>query len=540
MAARDYFQAMREFSLERLEKEILSKALSAGVNACFECCDRHAAGDKIALDWIGKNWERERVSFADFKRSSARFANLLKERGIGKGDVVAGLLPRVPELLIVILGTWRAGAIYQPLFTAFGPSAIESRVSAPGGSAAKLIVTDVANLPKLAELPNCPKTLVLDRAADGGDFGAAMRRQSETFEPVPMRADDGLVMLFTSGTTGKPKGVLWPVKFLLACAVYLRDAIELRSEDSYWCVADPGWAYGTICTITGPLLLGHATRMHEAPFTVEGAVRVIAEERVTNLAAAPTAYRLMKAAGEAAMAPIRGQLRAMSSAGEPLNEEVVKWAAETLLAPLRDHYGQTEMGMVVNNHHGLAHAVKANSAGLPMPGFALAVLDDLLNPVPPGTAGVLAVNRKASPLFFFDGYHQSTTPALTVDWYVTGDSMTMDEAGHFSFVGRNDDVITSAGYRIGPFDVESAVMEVPGVVEVAAVGKSDAERTEIVKVFVVLKKGVEGGQALAKDIQAHVRKRLGTHAFPREVAFLEELPKTPSGKVQRFLLRRMG
>jgi len=540
MAARDYAQAMREFSLAGLEKEILSKPLSAGVNACFECCDRHAAGDRVALDWIGKTWDRERITFADYKRSSARFANLLRELGIGKGDVVAGLLPRVPELLTVILGTWRAGAIYQPLFTAFGPSAIESRVTAAGGSAAKLIVTDAANLPKLDYVPDCPSTLVLDRAADGGDFGAAMRRQSEDFAPVPLHADDGLVMLFTSGTTGKPKGVRWPLKFLLPCAVYVRDAIELRPEDSYWCVADPGWAYGTICTVIGPLLLGHASRMHEAAFTVEGAVRLMAEEKVTNLAAAPTAYRLLKAAGEAVLAPIKGQLRVMSSAGEPLNDEVVKWAAETLLAPLRDHYGQTEMGMVVNNHHGLAHAVKPNSAGLPMPGFALAVLDDALKPAPPGTAGVLAIDRKNSPLFFFDGYVKASTPALTEDWYVTGDTMTMDVNGHFSFVGRNDDVITSAGYRIGPFDVESAVMEVAGVVEVAAVGKPDAERTEIVKVFVVLKKGVDGGEALAKDIQAHVRKRLGAHAFPREVAFVTELPKTPSGKVQRFLLRKMG
>ena len=540
MAARDYAQAIMDFSLAGLEKEILSGPMSAGVNACYECCDRHAVDDKIALDWIGKTWERERATFADFKRSSARFANFLREQGIGKGDVVAGLLPRVPELLTVILGTWRAGAIYQPLFTAFGPSAIESRVTAPGGSAAKLIVTDAANLPKLDDVPNCPPTLVLDRAAGGGDFGAAMRRQSEDFAPVALGPDDGLVMLFTSGTTGKPKGVRWPVKFLLACAVYLRDAIDLRPADSYWCVADPGWAYGSICTIAGPLVLGHATRMHEAPFTVEGAVRVIAEENVTNLAAAPTAYRLLKAAGDAAMAPIKGRLRVMSSAGEPLNDEVVKWAAETLGAPLRDHYGQTEMGMVANNHHGLAHAVKPNSAGLPMPGFALAVLDDALKPVPPGTAGVLAVDRRKSPLFFFDGYHKAATPALTDAWYVTGDTMTMDADGHVAFVGRNDDIITSAGYRIGPFDVESAVMEVPGIVEVAAIGKPDPERTEIVKVFVVLKPGVAADEALAKGIQAHVRARLGAHAYPREVAFLGELPKTPSGKVQRFLLRKMG
>jgi acetyl-CoA synthetase len=539
-ARRDYASAMREFSVAALEREVLSRPLAQGVNACFECCDRHASGGRVALHWIGKAFERETWTFADFAKSSARFANVLKRRGIGKGDVVAGLLPRIPELITVILGTWRAGAIYQPLFTAFGPSAIESRVTGEGGSGAKLIVVDPANLPKLAEVPRCPPTLVVDRAAGGGAFGEAMKAESDVFAPVMLHGDDPFVILFTSGTTGKPKAVVWTLNYLLPFAVYLRDAIELLPDDTYWCAADPGWAYGMICTVTGPLLLGDATRMHEAGFTAEGAARLMREEKITNMAAAPTLYRLLKAAGDDVMAPLAGQLRVLSSAGEPLNEEVAKWARDALKAPLRDHYGQTEMGMAVNNHHGLVHAVKPNSAGLPMPGFALAVLDDDLKPLPPGKAGVLAIDRTRSPLFFFSGYHKASTPALTERWYVTGDTMTMDADGHFAFVGRNDDVITSAGYRIGPFDVESAVMETPAVAEVAVIGKPDAERTEIVKAFVVLRKGFAPSDALAKEIQAHVRARLGAHAYPREVEFLEELPKTPSGKTQRFVLRKMG
>ena len=537
---RDYREAYATFSVAALARDALSGDLELGLNACVECCDRWARDGAVALRWISKEFERVAVTYQQLQRDSARFANLLKARGIGKGDIVAGLLPRTPELLSVILGTWRAGAIYQPLFTAFGPAAIESRVTAVGGSQAKLIVADEIQAPKLKDLPNCPPVLVDDRARGGGDFSAEMAMRSEVFAPVMLTGDDPFVMLFTSGTTGKPKGVVYPLKNLLAFHVYARDGLDLKNGDSYWCVADPGWAYGLICTIVGPLMQGATTRMHEAAFTVEGALRIIKEEGVTNLAAAPTAYRLLKAAGEAAMAPIKGQLRVASSAGEPLNEEVVKWAQHGLGVALRDHYGQTEMGMCVNNHHALAHPTKPNSAGLPMPGFALAVLDDSLRQVPRGTAGVLAVDRKASPLFHFDGYHKAATPALTEDWYVTGDTMMQDADGYFFFVGRNDDVITSAGYRIGPFDVESAAMERAEVAEVAVVGKPDPERTEIVKAWIVLRAGVAPSEALKADIQAHVRARLGAHAYPREIEFTTELPKTPSGKVQRFLLRQRG
>ncbi len=538
--SRDYREAYAAFSVADLAREALVGDLSSGLNACVECCDRWAKDGALALRWISKDFESVAVTYEHLKRDSARFANLLKARGIGKGDVVAGLMPRTPELLTVILGTWRAGAVYQPLFTAFGPAAIESRVSAAGGSEAKLIVADVAQTPKLKGLPNGPPALVCDRARGGGDFSGEMAKQSGGFAPIMLAGDDPFVILFTSGTTGKPKGVVYPLSNLLAFHLYARDGLDLRNTDSYWCVADPGWAYGLICTIVGPLMQGATTRMHEAPFTVEGAVRVMKEEGVTNIAAAPTAYRLLKTAGEAATAPIKGQLRVASSAGEPLNAEVVKWALGTLGVPLRDHYGQTEMGMCVNNYHALAHPTKPNSAGLAMPGFALAVLDDNLKEVPRGTSGVLAVNRKASPLFHFDGYYEAATPALTEDWYVTGDTMMQDADGFFFFVGRNDDVITSAGYRIGPFDVESAVMERAEVAEVAVVGKPDPERTEIVKAWVVLCAGVEGSEALKADIQAHVRNRLGAHAYPREVEFATELPKTPSGKVQRFLLRGRG
>ena len=453
--------------------------------------------------------------------------------------MVAALLPRIPELLTVILGAWRAGAIYQPLFTAFGPAAIESRVTAPGGSEAKLIVTDLANRAKLDGVEDCPAVLMVDRGqGEAGAFAAELNAQSGDFEPVALGADDPFVIMFTSGTTGRPKGVRYPLRMLLAAASYMIDAIDLQPEDRYWNIADPGWAYGMLYAVMGPLALGHATTMFEGPFSVESTVRVIKTLGIASLAAAPTAYRAMMAAGEPAIGAIAGQLRVASSAGEPLNPEVVRWAKRALGCPLNDHYGQTELGMLVNNHHGLRHEIKPGSAGLAMPGFELAVLDDEGRPAPRGTPGVLAVHRWRSPLFTFDGYWRAETPSLTDDWYLTGDVMRQDDDGCFFFIGRNDDVITSAGYRIGPFDVESVLIEHPAIAEVAVVGKPDPDRTEIVKAFVVLRQGREPSGALAAELQQHVRARLSLHAYPREIEFMPELPKTASGKVQRFLLRQ--
>ena len=529
---RDYVEAVSNFSAAELEKKVLQGSLSAGVNACVECCDRWAQDGAVALEWYGASGERKTVTFEQLRADSARFANHLAGRGIGAGDVVAGLLPRIPDLLTVILGTWRIGALYQPLFTAFGPAAIESRVTAQGGSRARLIVTDHANLPKLKDLPDCPPTLLV-----GDAFAAALAAQAADFEPLMLKGSDPFVVLFTSGTTGKPKGVRYPLSLLLPVASYMLDAVDLQPQDAYWNVADPGWAYGMLYAVVGPLLLGHTTTFHEGAFTVESTVRILADRKVTNLAAAPTAYRLLMAAGDEAMAPIAHQLRVASSAGEPLNPEVIRWAERVLHCPLADHYGQTEVAMMINNHHALKHPVKPGAAGLPLPGLSLAILDDDLKVQPPNTPGVLAVNIPRSPLYTFTGYWKAETPSVRGDWYITGDTMLQDEDGHFFFVGRNDDIITSAGYRIGPFDVESVVMEHPAVAEVAVIGKPDPQRTEIVKAVIVLKAGIAGTEDLKADIQQMVRQRLSTHAYPREIDFVAALPKTPSGKIQRFILR---
>ena len=534
-----YAEALAGFRMEAEEAKLVG-SLAGGLNACVECCDRWVSRG-IALRWEDQHGHKDTLTFADLMERSARFANVLKAHGVGPGDVVACMLPRVPDLMTVALGTWRAGAVYQPLFTAFGPKAIEHRLKT---SNAKLVVTDPANRPKLDEVPDAPPVAVTTPVGGSAekrpgdlDFAAELAAASPVFEPVMRKGDDLFLLMSTSGTTGLPKGVPVPLKALVSFRTYMTDAVDLREGDTFWNIADPGWAYGLYYAVIGPLLIGHATTFYDGGFTAESTYRIIDSHGITNLAGAPTAFRLLIAAGPEPAEGVKGQLRAVSSAGEPLNPEVIRWIAEHLSAPIHDHYGQTELGMVVNNHHGLAHPVRIGSAGLAMPGYRVAVLSDDGRELGPHEPGTLAIDIEKSPALWFTGYLNQATPAIGGGYYRTGDTVELEETGHISFVGRNDDVITSSGYRIGPFDVESALIEHRAIMETAVIGKPDAERTEIVKAYVVLKPGFTASDDLAEELRLHVRHRLSAHAYPREIAFVEQLPKTPSGKIQRFLLR---
>jgi acetyl-CoA synthetase len=535
----DYATAYAGFD-RRSAEALLSRPLADGLNLCVECCDRWAEldPDRPALVHVPQSGEARAFSFSEMRDLSARFARVLAAQGVLPGDRVAGLLPRTPELLAVILAVWRLGAVYQPLFTAFGPKAIEHRLREAG---TRLVVTDLANRAKLQAVAGAPPVITVgDQAATDalGDlnFKAETERQPAAFEPVLRGADDGFLMMFTSGTVGAAKGLAVPIAALPSFVAYMRLAVDLRPDDRFWNLADPGWAYGLYYAVTGPLALGCATTFHEAGFDVRATVRTIRALGITNLAGSPTAYRQIIAAGPQATAAIRGQLRAVSSAGEPLNPEVVRWFAEHLEAPVFDHYGQTEVGMVLCNHHALQHPVHLGSAGFSMPGFRVAVLGDDDRELAVGEPGELAIDVARSPLFWFRGYLGRPFPPDAA-WYRSGDTVERNADDSISFVSRQDDVITSSGYRIGPFEVESALIEHPAVVEAAVVGKPDPDRTEIVKAFVVLAPGHAADAALAAALQAHVRERLSKHAYPREIAFVADLPKTPSGKIQRFLLR---
>ncbi len=534
-----YDEAVANFRIEdaiaRLEGDLMGK-----VNACVECCDRHCGENRLALRYISTAGELQTFTFEDLRTMSARVANMLRAEGVVAGDVVAGLLPRVPELIGFILGAWRIGAVYQPLFTAFGPKAIEHRFQT---GSTKLVVTNSANRSKLNDIDHCPKVATIVAAGENLpagdiDFAKALAGASDQFEPVMRHGDDLMMMMSTSGTTGLPKGVPVPIRALLSFAAYMSDAVDLKETDVFWNIADPGWAYGLYYAVTGPLLLGQATTFYEGGFTAESTYKIIERLGVTSLAGSPTAYRLLIAAGEEAATPLKGKLRVVSSAGEPLNPEIIRWFDAHLAAPIHDHYGQTETGMVVNNHHGLEHTVRHGSAGFAMPGYRVVVLDDAGKELGPNQPGMLAVDIKHSPLMWFTGYYKKDTPSIANGYYSTGDSVEFEPDGSISFIGRSDDVITSSGYRIGPFDVESALIEHPAVIEAAVVGVPDPERTELVKAFVILAAGHEGTPQLAEELQQHVRKQLSAHAYPRLVEFVKELPKTPSGKIQRFILRK--
>ena len=535
----NYQDAVQTFDLNTVANNVLSGSLDA-LNACYECCDRYADTDKVALYWHGKDGRKEQYTFAQLKKYSSQYANFLKSQGIHAGDRVSGLLPRTAELVITILATWRIGAVYQPLFTAFGPKAIEHRLKLAGS---KLVVTDLGNREKLVDLQDCPPivTVHVENMAteypQDLSFWQVLEAQSDECETVLMKSSDPFLLMFTSGTTGPAKPLQVPLKALVAFGSYMKNAIGLTETDSFWNIADPGWAYGLYYGITGPLLLGHATLFYEGGFSVDNVCQIVQEYQITNLAGAPTAYRMMMAAEPEKMAPLKGKFRVVSSAGEPLNPEVIRWFEQVLDAPIFDHYGQTEVGMVVCNHHALSHPVNAGSAGFASPGYRIAVLDEQGNEQPADTSGILAVDISQSPMMWFSGYVESRKSPFLKHYYLTGDTAEIHEDGSMSFVGRSDDVITTSGYRVGPFDVESALLEHDAVIEAAVVGVPDPERTEIIKAFVILSNHATASKALEDELSQFVKKRLSAHAYPRLVEFVSELPKTPSGKIQRFLLR---
>ena len=517
----------------------LSGDPGTGINVCVECCDRHAGGGRVALYWEGVDGSREVHTFARLQEQAACFANVLDAHGIGAGDRVAVMLPRIPELMVVALGVWRAGAVYAPMFTAFGSKAIEYRLER---SEAKLVITDPANREKLDEVARVPPVMVVARkpddtvAAGDLDFHREMRSHEPTFAPVLRGADDPFLLLFTSGTAGSPKGVAVPHKALPSFVAYMKFAIDLRPDDRFWNMGDPGWAYGLYYAVVGAPLVGCATHFFEGGFSVESTWRMLEKYEITVLCSAPTAYRLLMAGGDELADACEAPLRVAFSAGEPLNPEVIHWVNEHLGCPVHDQYGQTEGGIVVTNHHAIDHPRQPGSMGVPTPGIRAVIIDEQGRELGPGIPGRIAIDARESPLFWFLGYQGRGSP-LEGPYYITGDMAEMNEEGCFFFMGRDDDIISSAGYRIGPFDVESCLIEHPAVAESGVVGKADAQRGEIVVAFVVLHRDRPGSPDLVRELQDHTRNRLSAHAYPREVVFVDELPKTPSGKIRRHVLR---
>lgn len=529
-------QAHQEFNYQTAIRELLEGSDQA-INAYVECCQRYIGSDKTALIWEGKNGQAEQWSFDQLDQASAQLANYFQAIGLKKGDCIAGLLPRTPELLITILATWRIGAIYQPLFTAFESKSIEHRVKTAN---TQLVVTNTEQAAKIAaiELPHRLRVHRADEQSTDADFYDALNSQSIAQQPVMCDFNDPFLMMFTSGTTGLAKSVPVPLKALLAFKGYMTHAVDLRDEDSFWNLADPGWAYGLYYGIAGPLSLGHSIIMDERAFSVDNAIEVIKKYRVSNLTGSPTAFRMFFGFKEKFDGDIKSHLRVVSSAGEPLTPEVINWFNRDMQVNIYDQYGQTELGMVIANHHALEHPKKVGSAGYAIPGHRFCVLNNQHQEVELGGVGTLAIDCSASPLFWFEGYGGHDRKAFIGQYYLTGDTVQLNEFGGVDFIGRADDVITTSGYRVGPFDVESTLLECEEVLESAVIGKPDPERTELVKAFVVLKALVAANDNLKQKLQDYVRSRLSKHSYPREIEFVDALPKTSSGKIQRNLLKQ--
>ncbi|WP_111860580.1 AMP-binding protein [Acinetobacter sp. CFCC 10889] len=530
-------QAHQEFDFEKLITEQLVGTADA-INAYEECCGRYVGQNKVALIWEGKNAESEQWTFEQLAEASGKLANYFKNIGLKTGDCIAGLLPRTPELLITILATWRIGAIYQPLFTAFESKAIEHRLETAN---TQLVVTNEEQRVKLNHI-EANHILTVYQISEGRkldpDFWQEIEKFSAECQPVSLTFTDDFLMMFTSGTTGLAKSVPVPLKAVVAFKEYMRHAVGLTEQDSFWNLADPGWAYGLYYGITGPLALGHSIIMDERAFSVDNALEIIKKYQVSNLTGSPTAFRMFFGFKEKFDASIKNHLRVVSSAGEPLTPEVIHWFKHDLNVDIFDQYGQTELGMVIGNHHALAHPIKVGSAGFANPGHRFVVLNQNNEEIERGGIGTLAIDFSQSPLTWFKGYGGNNRKSFVGNYYLTGDTVKFNELGGVDFVGRADDVITTSGYRVGPFDVESTLLECTEVLESAVIGKPDPERTEIVKAFVVLKTQTLASETLANQLQEYVRSRLSKHSYPREIEFVESLPKTSSGKIQRNLLKQ--
>lgn len=550
MSYSDYYH---NFDMNALLTEIFGEHLDDRLNAYMACCGRHVRdgrGDNIALVHEDTSGNVTRMSFAELDKASAQVANLLLSYGVQVGDQVATMLPRTPELLTIVLATWRIGAFYQPLFTAFGYDSIKYRMDKAN---TKVVFTNQENRGKFDDLAKQTKMVLVGSKVDAQSWGddsyaEKVATQSQTVDAVSLNTDAPFLQMFTSGTVGKSKGVSVPLSALSAFYLYMRYAIDLRADDNYWNMADPGWAYGLYYAITGPLLLGVTTYFNEAGFDAANTRDFMVRHKISNLASSPTAFRMMKSSGVFEKShhdnnndnEAKLSLRCANSAGETLNTEVVNWVETYLNCKVCDQYGQTETGMTCCEHHALAHECPVGSMGMALPGHTLVVLDDDMNILADGEQGQLAVVVSQSPAFYFRGYSWNEKDAFADDYYLTGDVVERHSDGSYWFSGRDDDIIITAGYRVGPTDVENTVLEHEAVAESAAVGVPDEVRGHTIKSYVVLKDGIEGTDEIAKEIQDLVRRRLSTHAYPREVEFVKELPKTPSGKIQRFLLRSLS
>jgi acetyl-CoA synthetase len=547
----DYEGARASFTWAQARRLLDGLPGGRGLNIAHEAVDRHATGpraERVAIRWRGRHGGVRELTYAALSAETSRFANALHGLGIGPGDVVFALAGRIPELFVAALGTLKNGSIFSPLFSAFGPEPIRQRLALGGGRT--LVTTRALYERKVAglrqALPALEHVVVV---GDGGpapagthDWADQLAGASDRFEIAATDPETPALLHFTSGTTGTPKGALHVHEAVVAHHATASFALDLHPDDRFWCTADPGWVTGTSYGIVAPLTHGLTLLVDEADFDAERWYALLEEEQVTNWYTAPTAVRmLMKAGPELARKHDLSALRFVASVGEPLNPECVVWGQEVLGLPIHDNWWQTETGgIMIANFAALP--IRPGSMGLPLPGIEAAVVhrrpDGGVDVLGAGAEGELAL-RPGWPSMF-RGYLDEEAryrKCFAGGYYLSGDLVRRDADGYFWFVGRADDVIKSAGHLIGPFEVESALLEHPAVAEAAVIGVPDPVVGERVKAFVALKPGFEEGEARRKELLGFARSRLGAAVAPKEIAFLPGVPKTRSGKIMRRLLR---
>lgn len=543
----DYEKSKQSFEWEQAKNEIEYK--NGKLNAAYNAIDRNALNwrkNKIALYWEGGDELKLRLTFLDLVKLSSQFSNLLHKIEVSQGDRVFFFLPRVPELYYGFLGTVKRGAIAGTMFSAFGPQAINDRL---GNSDAKALVTNTDLLPRvlkvLNQLPALETILLTDGTSERKSTHAKilpldkhLKKQSSSYKTRMLKPNDPAFMLYTSGTTGKPKGVIHAHRAILHEHMSAKWVLDLKEEDVYWCTADPGWVTGIAYEILGSWSNGASSVVYEGRFSPDKWYQIIQDYKVNVWYTAPTAIRMLASAkGNPKTKYDFSSLRHLASVGEPLNPEPIRWGLKTFGLPFHDNWWQTETGgILIANYPSMD--IKLGSMGKPLPGIKAAIIDDKGNQLGNFKEGNLAIKRgwpsmmktiwrrpKKYRSYFLDG------------WYISGDRAFKDKDGYFWFVGRADDVIKTAGERVGPFEVESALVEHPSITEAGVIGKPDPLRGEIIKAFVTLLPEVKATESLKEEIKVFIKKHLAGHAYPREIEFRDSLPKTRSGKIMRRMLK---
>ena len=544
MQQMDYTACYADFRWDGFCDELFDWNWKEMFNIAYAAVDRNARDrESTAIYHVRRDLGVDRLTFAELKTLTNQFAHVLAELGLAKGDRVARLMPRVPEAYIGFLGTWKAGMVDVPLYTAFGRDAVAYRIKDCG---AKALITDNAGFekikPVLSSLPDL--SIIITDSSETAlsenmcfDYRLLMAEADGSDPEITTTLNDPALLVYTSGTTGPPKGTTILHKGVISVLPYARYCLDVHKDEMYWGFADPGWTYGLLSAGSAVMALGRGLVVFEPRFEAESWYKTVINLGITNFTAAPTAFRAIMAADQDLLSKYKPVFRYLSSAGEPLNPEVIHWFEANFGVPIRDMYGITEVSMVIGNNP--TFKIKPGSCGKPIPGFNVKLKDE--NSGTPAEYQVGSICVEQNDHFISSCYwgqeEKYRNNFVDEKWFDTGDLAYRDEEGYYFFVGRKDDVISSSGYRIGPFEVENCIIEHPAVAECAVIGKPDALRGEIVKAFVVLKNGVAANNELKEEIKELSRTKLSKHNYPREIDFIDELPKTSSGKIQRRILR---